>query len=82
VATETGATFPTAPLAQASPTVTARAAVTLPTVQARPNAAGAAAAAEETTPATNSIMIWLGVTLLVVLIGMSIGIIVFQRRWR
>src|SRR6266540_4622732 len=71
IATEGGAIFPTAPVAQPRPTVTAIPAVTLPTSQARPGLASAATApaADETAPATIPLMIWLGVALLVVLIG-------------
>jgi hypothetical protein len=84
IATETGATFPTAPVAQPRVTATARDAVTLPTVQARLNVVGAAAApaAGEIAPATSPIMIWLGVTLLILMIGAGVGIIVAHRRWR
>src|SRR6266545_2107827 len=69
LATETGATFPTAPVAQPHVTTTAIAAGR-PTVQARLGVAGAAAApaTQEATPATNPIMIWLGVALLIVMI--------------
>jgi len=84
IATEGGPIFPTAPVAQPRPTVTAIPAVTLPTSQARPGLASAATAlaADETAPVTNPLMIWLGVALLVVLIGAGVGIIVLQRRWR
>jgi hypothetical protein len=84
IATEGGAIFPTAPVAQPRPTVTAIPAVTLLTSQARPGLASAAAApaADETAPATTPLMIWLGVALLVVLIGAGVGIIVLGRRWR
>jgi hypothetical protein len=84
LATETGATFPTAPVAQPRVTATARDAVTLPTSQARPGLASAATApaAGAVSSATTPLMIWLGVALLVVLIGAGVGIIVLGRRWR
>lgn len=76
--------FPTAPLAQSSPTVTAIAAVPWSTLQPRLGAAGVAAApaAEENAPAPNLISIWLGLALLALLICAGIGIIALQRRWR
>ena len=83
IATETGATFPTAPVAQPRPATTAIAAGR-PIAQARLGVAGATAnvATQEATPATNPIIIWLGVTLLIVMIGAGVGIIVAHRRWR
>ncbi len=78
------AIFPTAPVAQPRVAATAITAGTLPTSQARPGLASAATApaADETAPVTTPLMIWLGVALLVVLIGAGVGIIVLQRRWR
>ncbi len=83
VVTEGGATFPTAPVAQPRAAMTAIPAGT-PTVQARPGVAGAAAApaTQEAAPVTIPLMIWLGVVLLIVMIGAGVGIIVLQRRWR
>lgn len=84
VATTEATVFPTAPLAQPSPTVTAIPAATWPTLRPQLGAADVAAApvAEESAPATNSISIWLGLALLVVLICAGIGVIALQRRWR
>lgn len=83
IATETGATFPTAPVAQPHVATTAIPA-SRPAIQARLGVAGAAVppATQETVPATNPIIIWLGVALLIMMIGAGVGIIVLQRRWR
>jgi hypothetical protein len=86
VATAEAVAFPTAPLSP-RPTVTAIAAVTLPTLQVRSGAtlpAGVAAAppTAEQAPANTRILTWLGVGMLVCLIGVGIGLVALMRRWR
>jgi hypothetical protein len=79
--------FPTAPVA-VTPTVTAIQAIpqrTFQAVAAPVEGAGPPSGISVTEPSTtptNPTLIWLGVALLVLLIGAGVGIVVLQRRWR